>query len=68
MHDGHLHDHHSGLGPEGFCVCPKCGYKKVHTPGIPCRDERCPNCGSALIREGSYHHRLIEERRRKNEK
>lgn len=62
------HSHHSGLGPEGYCICPKCGYKKVHTPGIPCREERCPNCGVALIREGSEHHRLIEEKKKRNKK
>jgi len=55
-----------GMGPSGFCLCPKCGFKKPHQPGVPCREEKCPNCGSALIREGSEHHRLIEERKKKN--
>lgn len=26
------HGYHSGLGPKGFCICPKHGYRKVHTP------------------------------------
>jgi len=56
-----------GMGPSGFCICPKCGYKTPHKPGIPCRDERCPNCGVRLVREGSYHHRLIEEKGSKEE-
>lgn len=51
-----------GLGPEGFCLCPKCGFRKPHQPGVPCIEEHCPNCGSALIREGSEHHRQIEEK------
>ncbi|MGB9750378.1 MAG: ferredoxin [Caldisericia bacterium] len=60
------HKNFDGMGPIGFCICPKCGYKKPHIPGIPCRDEKCPNCGSILVREGSYHHTLIEERKKKN--
>lgn len=59
------HSHHTGLGPEGYCICPQCGYKKLHTPGIPCREEKCPNCGAVLIREGSKHERLIEGRKNK---
>lgn len=51
-----------GLGPEGICLCPKCGFKKPHQPGVPCLQEHCPKCGSALIREGSEHHRQIEEK------
>ncbi|MGQ9702933.1 MAG: ferredoxin [bacterium] len=54
-----------GMGPGGFCICPKCGYKKAHEPGIPCREEKCPKCGAKMVREGSYHHKLIEERKRK---
>lgn len=51
------------MGPEGFCICPKCGHRGVHRPGAPCLEERCPSCGSAMIREGSAHHREIENRR-----
>jgi hypothetical protein len=25
-------------------------------------EERCPNCGSALIREGSEHHQQIQKK------
>ncbi len=53
------------LGPGGFCICPKCDYEKAHEAGIPCREEKCPNCGIRMVREGSYHHQLIEENKKK---
>ncbi|MGQ9623144.1 MAG: hypothetical protein ACUVTO_06885 [Candidatus Caldatribacteriaceae bacterium] len=56
-----------GAGPGGFCVCPKCGYRKPHQAGVRCMDEKCPQCGSAMVREGSYHHRMIEERKKEGE-
>jgi len=39
-----------GQGPGGFCVCPKCGYKVEHQPGIPCATLTCPNCKIPLNR------------------
>ncbi|MCR4428481.1 MAG: DUF134 domain-containing protein [Caldiserica bacterium] len=54
-------------GAGGFCVCPKCGYRKPHQAGVRCMDERCPQCGSVMVREGSYHHRIIEERKKGGE-
>ena len=54
-----------GMGSGGFCICPKCGYKEVHQAGIPCREERCPNCGARMVREGSYHHKLIDKKKDK---
>jgi len=48
----------------GNCICIKCGYKEPHEPGIPCRNKTCPKCKTKLFREGSYHHRLIEEKRK----
>ena len=51
------------MGSGGFCLCPKCGKKFPHGSGLRCMDERCPDCGVALVREGSDHHRKIESRR-----
>lgn len=48
-----------GLGSGGFCVCARCGYRTAHTPGVPCMDQRCPDCGAALVREGAEHHQKI---------
>ncbi len=40
-----------GRGPEGYCICSKCGYKISHKRGIPCYTLECPNCKTNLIRE-----------------
>jgi len=53
-----------GLGSSGACVCPKCGFSKSHTPGVPCMEERCPSCGSVLLREGSVHHQKASSRKK----
>ncbi len=55
------------MGSGGGCICPKCGHVEPHVPGTPCRELRCPQCGKIMVREGSYHHDLIEERKRKRE-
>jgi len=52
------------MGSKGYCVCPKCGKKVLHQAGKPCREEICPKCGSKMVREGSYHHQLIEEKKK----
>lgn len=52
-----------GMGASGSCLCPKCGGRFPHQPGVPCMQERCPQCGVALVREGSAHHQEIEARR-----
>lgn len=44
------------LGRDGWCVCVACGARVSHRPGVPCREERCPTCGRAMLREGSPHH------------
>ena len=56
-----------GMGPGGQCVCPKCGFKKRHEAGIPCMQEKCPKCGKKLMREGSYHHKLVKEKKKGHE-
>jgi len=38
-------------GPGGGCICPNCGYKLPHQVGLPCYDQQCPRCGSAMTRE-----------------
>ncbi len=40
-----------GQGPEGNCVCDKCGYKTAHQRGIPCSNLKCPICNMNLRRE-----------------
>jgi len=37
-------------GPEGDCVCPACGHKEPHVAGQPCTEQKCPECGSLMIR------------------
>ena len=39
-----------GLGPSGECICPKCGTKTSHQRGIPCYEQKCPNCSSSMTR------------------
>ncbi len=38
-------------GPDGFCVCPKCGHKVKHVVGQPCFEQKCPKCGTQMVRE-----------------
>jgi hypothetical protein len=40
-----------GSGPDGNCVCPKCGQKEPHVVGQRCIDRTCPKCGTKMIRE-----------------
>ena len=42
----------------GFCICLNCNTKIPHQPGVPCRENSCPQCGKKMIRENSYHHQL----------
>ena len=39
-----------GLGPSGKCVCPKCGHEITHTRGTPCFQQKCPKCGTQMVR------------------
>ncbi len=41
----------TGRGPDGYCVCPKCGYKIPHERGVPCSTLQCPNCKINLERK-----------------
>lgn len=38
-------------GPQGSCVCPKCGKTVPHQRGIPCIQTTCPDCGVAMTRQ-----------------
>ena len=42
-------------GPGGYCVCSnsQCGYKAPHQTGVPCYQQKCPKCGSPMIREAA---------------
>ena len=40
-----------GKGPEGYCTCPKCGFKIKHERGVPCSTIKCPKCEINLTRE-----------------
>jgi hypothetical protein len=53
----------AAMGAGGSCLCPKCGQRFPHQPGVPCLSERCSECGVALVREGSPHHQQILQRR-----
>jgi predicted DNA-binding protein (UPF0251 family) len=37
-------------GPNGNCVCSKCGATASHQIGIPCTQQKCPKCGAQMIR------------------
>lgn len=44
-----------------ICICPNCGNEKVHTPGIPCKIEICPNCNCQMIRKGAPHYHGVRK-------
>jgi hypothetical protein len=41
----------SGGGPGGFCVCPACGQKAPHQPGVTRFEVKCPSCGTIVTRK-----------------
>lgn len=63
-----MNGHRHRMGRAGQCVCPKCGHVIGHRPGVPCMQERCPQCGARMMREGSAHHELLLEKKRSQTK
>lgn len=49
-------------GPDGFCVCPKCGAKIPHQIGLPCTSVSCPQCGDKMVR-GTFHQCVFTKER-----
>jgi len=37
-----------GFGGPEVCVCPKCRTSVPHALGVPCRTQKCPNCGESM--------------------
>ena len=35
----------------GNCVCPNCGAQAAHQVGVPCYEQKCPKCGTGMVRE-----------------
>ncbi|MGB9678512.1 MAG: 4Fe-4S binding protein [Thermoanaerobacteraceae bacterium] len=44
----------SGFGPDGVCICEKCGTEVPHQRGVPCYNLRCPVCGSTMTRKAGF--------------
>jgi len=40
-----------GMGPDGMCVCPKCGHRTTHERGFPCSTIKCPKCNTEMARK-----------------
>ena len=57
-----------GMGSSGHCICPKCQTKISHRRGVRCQEQRCPECGAKMLREGSRHHELLLQRRNAKER
>ncbi len=36
--------------PGQKCKCPGCGYEQPHTLGVPCGQNKCPECGQTMVR------------------
>ncbi len=40
------------------CICVHCDTRIPHVKGKPCRENKCPQCGKIMLRQGGYHHQL----------
>jgi predicted DNA-binding protein (UPF0251 family) len=63
----HMKEENNGSGPGGYCICMHCNTRVPHTEGKPCRREKCPNCGKMMIRENSFHHKQILQKKKDKE-
>ena len=60
------HNEHHEKYHEGFCICPECEEKIPHQNGLACKEEKCPNCGTKMMREFSYTFIKIKRFRKKD--
>lgn len=42
-----------GDGGADKCVCPKCGAEAAHEKGKPCKEIKCPKCGTPMTGQGT---------------
>ncbi len=51
------------------CICVHCDTRIPHAKGKPCRENKCPQCGKKMLRQGGYHHQLylLKKKEIKNE-
>ena len=54
------------MGAGGYCVCPRCDARIHHIQGKPCQEEICQKCGKTMIRERSFHHQKLMEKKKKD--
>lgn len=47
---GRMDGNTPGAGPSGYCICPECGTKIAHQTGSPCYLNKCPKCGTNMVR------------------
>ena len=45
---GSIEGHGRGAGPPRICKCSQCGYETPKIRGVPCRNDKCPECGASL--------------------
>jgi len=47
---GRMGGNRAGAGPNGECLCPKCGTRVPHQAGKPCYEIDCPKCKTKMVR------------------
>jgi predicted amidophosphoribosyltransferase len=57
-----IHQREHTMGADGECICPKCQKTVPHRRGVPCQEEHCPECGAKMLRVGSRHHQLWQQK------